>query len=73
LGVRVSHFLSVLLLVTAVVLTVCFGVGLRISDEPGVDITGQIPHQSYGLKPTLNRKVSGSRESNGPTNARLDG
>lgn len=47
-----SHFLSVLLLVTAVFLTVCLGVSAwRISDERGVEITGQIPHQSLGLKP----------------------
>lgn len=52
----VSHFLSVFLLVAAVVLTVCFGVAAwRLSDERDVDITGQIPHQSYGWKPTPNR------------------
>lgn len=48
-----SHFLSVLLLVTAAFLTVCFGVAAwRISDDKSADITGQIPHQSYGVKPT---------------------
>lgn len=40
-----------LLLTTAVVLTVCFGVAAwRLSDEKDVDITGQIPRQSYGWK-----------------------
>lgn len=47
----VSQFLSVLLLGTALMLTVCFGVAAwRLSDEKGADITGQIPHQSYGWK-----------------------
>ncbi|MGY3075823.1 hypothetical protein ACVWZZ_002194 [Bradyrhizobium sp. LM6.10] len=47
-----SHFLSVLLLVTTVLLTVCFGVAAwRISDERGLEISGQIPRQSFGLKP----------------------
>lgn len=36
-----SHFLSVLLLVTAVLLTGCFGVAAwRTPDERGVEITG---------------------------------
>jgi hypothetical protein len=48
-----SHFLSMLLMVTAVFLTVCFGVAAwRTSDDNSADITGQIPHQSYGPKPT---------------------
>ncbi|UPK40762.1 hypothetical protein IVB18_13700 [Bradyrhizobium sp. 186] len=48
-----SQFLSVLLLLTTVFLTVCFGVAAwRISDEGGVEITGQIPRQSYGSRPT---------------------
>jgi hypothetical protein len=52
-GAREPLFIGVLLLMTAVLLTVCFGVAAwRIADEPGVEITGQIPHQSYGLKPT---------------------
>ncbi|MCK1716627.1 hypothetical protein [Bradyrhizobium sp. 141] len=42
---------SMLLLTTAVVLTVCFGVAAwRLSDEKDVDITGQIPSPSYGWK-----------------------
>jgi hypothetical protein len=52
----VSQFLSVFMLVAAVVLTVCFGVAAwRLSDEKDVDITGQIPRQSYGWKATPNR------------------
>jgi len=52
-GVGVSQFLSTLLLVAAVVLTVCFGVAAwRLSDEKDIDVTGQIPRQSYGWKPT---------------------
>lgn len=52
-GGDVSQFLSVLLLATALMLTVCFGVAAwRLSDERGLDITGQIPHPSYGWKPT---------------------
>ncbi|WP_271570432.1 hypothetical protein [Bradyrhizobium sp. CCBAU 11386] len=48
-----SQFLSMLLLVAAVVLTVCFGVAAwRLSDEKDIDVTGQIPRQSYGWKPT---------------------
>jgi hypothetical protein len=50
-GVGVSQFLSMLLLTTAVVLTVCFGVAAwRLSDEKDIDITGQIARQSYGWK-----------------------
>ncbi|GAA0005561.1 hypothetical protein BDS110ZK4_25140 [Bradyrhizobium diazoefficiens] len=50
-GVGVSQFLSTLLLVTAVVLTVCFGVAAwRLSDEKDLDVTGRIPRQSYGWK-----------------------
>ncbi|MDA9477883.1 hypothetical protein XI03_26060 [Bradyrhizobium sp. CCBAU 65884] len=50
-GVGVSQFLSMLLLTTAVVLTICFGVAAwRLSDEKDVYITGQIPRQSYGWK-----------------------
>lgn len=46
-----SQFLSTLLLVAAVVLTVCFGVAAwRLSDEKDIDVTGQIPRQSYGWK-----------------------
>ncbi|OAF12109.1 hypothetical protein AXW67_21245 [Bradyrhizobium neotropicale] len=52
-GAEVSQFLSVLLLAMALMLTVCFGVAAwRLSDEKGADITGQIPHQSYGWRPT---------------------
>jgi hypothetical protein len=47
----VSQFVSVFLLVTAVVLTVCFGVAAwRLSDQRDTDITGQIPHQSFGWR-----------------------
>jgi len=47
----VSQFVSMLLLVTAVVLTVCFGVAAwRLSDQRDIDITGQIPHQSHGWR-----------------------
>ncbi|OPY95568.1 hypothetical protein A5906_06110 [Bradyrhizobium sacchari] len=49
--VGVSQFLSMLLLVAAVVLTVCFGVAAwRLSDEKDLDVTGQIARQSYGWK-----------------------
>ncbi|MFK4507053.1 hypothetical protein IQ17_01648 [Bradyrhizobium daqingense] len=52
----VGQFLSMLLLTTAVVLTVCFGVAAwRLSGEKDVDITGQIPSQSYGWKAPANR------------------
>ncbi|WGD48524.1 hypothetical protein QA641_22980 [Bradyrhizobium sp. CB1650] len=51
-----SQFLSVLMLVTALTLTVCFGVAAwRLSDEKAADITGQIPHPSYGWKSTPTR------------------
>ncbi|OKO85318.1 hypothetical protein AC629_19385 [Bradyrhizobium sp. NAS80.1] len=50
-GVGVSQFLSTLLLVTAVVLTVCFGVAAwRLTDERDIDITGKVPHLTYGWK-----------------------
>ena len=50
-GVGVSQFLSMLLLTTAVVLTVCFGVAAwRLSDEKDIDITGQIERQWHGGK-----------------------
>lgn len=46
-----SQFLSTFLLATAVVLTICFGVAAwRISDGEDVEITGQIPGQSYGWR-----------------------
>lgn len=55
-GAAVSQFLSTLLLTTAVVLTVCFGVAAwRLSDEKDVDITGRIPRQSYGWKASPTR------------------
>lgn len=48
-----SHFLSVFMLITAVVLTVCLGVAAwRLSDEKDADSTGQIPDQFYGWKTT---------------------
>ena len=47
-----SQFLSVLMLAMAVFLTVCFGVAAwRISDENGVDVTGQITQRSYPVQP----------------------
>jgi hypothetical protein len=50
-GVGVSQFLSMLLLVAAVFLTVCFGVAAwRLSDEKDLDVTGQIARQSYGWR-----------------------
>ena len=51
-----SQFLSLLLLATALMLTLWFGVAAwRLSDETGVDITGQIPHQSDGWRPASTR------------------
>lgn len=45
-GVRVSQFLSVLLMVTALTLTLCFGVAAwRQSLSKDVDFTATIPHQ----------------------------
>lgn len=50
-GAAVSQFLSVLLLATAVTLTVCFGVAAwRQSEGRDVDITATIPHQEYGWR-----------------------
>ncbi|TYL80838.1 hypothetical protein FXB40_47525 [Bradyrhizobium rifense] len=50
-GAAVSQFLSVLLLATAVTLTVCFGVAAwRQSADKDVDITATIPHQEYGWR-----------------------
>lgn len=51
-----SQFLSMMLLTTALVLTVCLGVAAwRLSDEKDVDITGEISHESYGWKTPANR------------------
>jgi hypothetical protein len=62
----VSQFLSVLMLAMAVFLTVCFGVAAwRISDENGVDVTGQITQRSYQCSRPGNRNVSASRASDG--------
>lgn len=48
-GVGVSQFLSVVMMVTAVVLTVLFGVAAwRVSDGRDADITATIPHEAYG-------------------------
>lgn len=48
----VSQFLSMLLLTTAVILSVCFGVAAwRLSDDRD-DVTGQIARQSYRWKGT---------------------
>jgi len=50
-GVRVSQFLSVLLLATAMTLTLCFGVAAwRQSAVRDVDITATIPHQENGWR-----------------------
>lgn len=50
-GVRVSQFLSVLLLVTAVLLTLCFGVAAwRQSAGTDVDITATIPDEETGWR-----------------------
>lgn len=55
-GLVVSHFLSLLMLATALTLTICFGAAAwRLSDEKDVDITGQIPHQSYGWRASPSR------------------
>jgi hypothetical protein len=53
-GVRgLSQFLSVLLLATALTLTVCFGVAAwRQSAGRDVDITASIPHQENGWRAT---------------------
>lgn len=46
-----SHFLSVLLLATALMLTICLGVAAwRVSEGKDADITATIPHQAYGWK-----------------------
>ena len=46
-----SQFLSVLLLVTALTLTLCFGVAAwRQSAGRDADITATIPHQEYGWR-----------------------
>jgi hypothetical protein len=51
-GFCVGHFLSILLLATALMLTVCFGVAAwRVSDGNDPDITGRIPYSAYGWKP----------------------
>jgi hypothetical protein len=48
----VSQFLSVLLLGTALTLTVCVGVAAwRVSDAKETDITGQIPPPPHIWKP----------------------
>jgi hypothetical protein len=50
-GMRVSQFLSVLLLGTALTLTLCFGVAAwRQSAGRDVDITATIPHQENGWR-----------------------
>lgn len=49
----VSQFLSMLLLVAAVFLTVCFGVAAwRLSDEKDLDVTGQIAPYGWKAPPT---------------------
>ncbi|MGY3077081.1 putative membrane protein [Bradyrhizobium sp. LM6.10] len=50
-GMRVSQFLSVLLLGTALTLTLCFGVAAwRQSAVRDVDITVTIPHKENGWR-----------------------
>ena len=50
-GEHVSQFLSVLLLATAMTLTLCFGVAAwRQSAVRDVDITATIPHQENGWR-----------------------
>lgn len=52
--VRVSQFLSVLLLATVLLLTVCFGVAAwRQSASGDVDITATIPHQDANRRGVL--------------------
>lgn len=52
---RVSHFVSMLLLATALVLTLCFGVAAwRLSADKEADITATISHQEYGWRSRLN-------------------
>jgi ABC-type glycerol-3-phosphate transport system substrate-binding protein len=47
----VSQFLSILLLATALALTVCLGVAAsRQSADRDVDITATIPHQENGWR-----------------------
>jgi len=51
LGVRVSQFLSVLLLLTTLTLTVCFGVAAwRQSAGRDVEFTATIPHRETGWR-----------------------
>ena len=46
-----NHFVSVLLIATALALTVFFGVAAwRLTEDKSVDITGEISRQSYGWK-----------------------
>jgi hypothetical protein len=48
---RVSHFLSLLLLVLALTLTLCFGVAAwRLSAGNDVDMVTTIQHQEYGWR-----------------------
>jgi hypothetical protein len=48
---RVSHFVSMLLLVLALTLTLCFGVAAwRVSAGNDVEITATIPHGEYGWR-----------------------
>jgi hypothetical protein len=50
-GVQVSHFLSVLLLVTTLMLTLCFGVAAwRLSED---DANAATPVHVYGWTPTV--------------------
>jgi hypothetical protein len=49
----VGRFSFGLLIATGLLLTAYFGlVAWRVSDGKDPDITGQIPHQAYGWKPT---------------------
>jgi len=50
-GVRVSQFLSVLLLATALTLTLCFGIAAwRQSSGKDADITATIPYRETGWR-----------------------
>ncbi|MCP3370760.1 hypothetical protein [Bradyrhizobium cajani] len=50
-----SHFVSMLLLAIALILTLCFGVAAwRLSADKEADITATIPHPEYGWRSRSN-------------------
>lgn len=52
---HVSHFVSMLLLAIALILTLCFGVAAwRLSADKEADITATIPHPEYGWRSRSN-------------------